>query len=173
MKKLISLLLLIMLFSGCLTVKQIERNCDKFAQICITEIFKETVYRDTTIYRTDTIRVPLPVRDTVTLIDTVEIIDGNAFMATRYETFGIIEVEAGVQYSVLTVRAYLNDSTILHTFRDTILLEKIIKEQITVSTVPVKYVPFIYKFVFYLFIMGLILLFGYLGWKLKTNKFKL
>ena len=147
MKKLISLFLLIMIFNSCLTVKQIERNCDKFAQICITEVLKETVYRDTTIYRTDTIRITLP-KDTVTIVDTVKIIEGRAFLPTINKTFGVISVDAGVHYSILTVKAYLNDSTILHTFRDTILLEKIIKEQITVSTVPIKYVPFIFKFVF-------------------------
>lgn len=59
------------LFSSCLTVRRIERNCDKFAKVCLTEkdtiiITKEveTIYRDTIVeYRIkkDTIYQEVPV----------------------------------------------------------------------------------------------------------------
>ena len=169
MKKLISLFLLIMIFNSCLTVKQIERNCDKFAQICITEVLKETVYRDTTIYRTDTIKVQLPT-DTVRITDTVKIIKGMAFLPTIHKEFGIIGVDAGVHYSILKVSAYLTDSTILVPIRDTITLEKVIKEQSSVSTIEVKYIPSFYKFTFYMFFMVSIILIGMFIYFIKKRR---
>lgn len=59
MKNLI-IILISLLSVSCLTVKRIERNCDKFAKICevpvkkevkiIRDVHIETIYRDTIIY---------------------------------------------------------------------------------------------------------------------------
>ena len=171
MKKLISLFLIVLLSSSCLTIRKIEKNCDKFAKICIVETVKETVYRDTTIYRTDTIEIPLPVHDTLEIIDTVIVdSDGFVFLPTIHEEFGIIGVDAGVHYSILKVSAYLTDSTILVPIRDTITLEKVIKEQSSVSTIEVKYIPSFYKFTFYMFFIVSIILIGMFIYFIKKRR---
>jgi|GEM_PF-2647396 len=149
---------MIFLLAGCLTVGKIQRNCDKFAAICVTGTTTQTIYRDTTIYRTDTIRVPLPYRDTVRIVDTVKIINNKAFLRPVHKEFGIIGVDAWVNYSVLGVKAYLTDSTILHARTDTITLEKVIKEQGTTNTVIIKRIPGFYKFTAGWFIAQIIFL---------------
>jgi len=152
MKKLISILGVLILFSSCLTMSRIERNCDKFAKICIEDTKVEIIYRDTTIYRTDTILVMLP-RDTVKIVDTVTIKDGMAFLPTIHKQFGIIGVDAGVDYNILSVIAYLTDSTLLQPIHDTITLKEVIREQATTKTVKVKYIPVVYSFALYLLIL--------------------
>ena len=70
--KYLTLLLSIILLSSCMTVKRIERNCDKFAAVCLTKssdtVFVtkevETVYRDTVVeyfIKRDTIHWSTPV----------------------------------------------------------------------------------------------------------------
>lgn len=145
MKNLI-LIIILFSFSSCLTVKQIERNCDKFMKVCVTETVKEIVYRDTTIYKTDTILVTLP-RDTVTISDTVRIINDKAFMPDIYKEFGLIGVKAGINNSILNVSAWLTDSTILYPRMDTIVIENAIKAETTTNTVEVRYVPKFYKII--------------------------
>lgn len=142
-----------LLFPSCLTISRIQRNCDKFAQICVTEKETVTVYRDTTIFRTDTIRVPLPYRDTVKIIDTVQIINNLAWLPPVHKKIGIIGVNASVARSILNINAYLTDSTVLHTRRDTITLEKVIKEKAETKTVPVRFIPDFYKFTFWFFFL--------------------
>ena len=168
MKKIFVLSLATMLFSSCLTIKRIERNCDKFAAICVTEKETVTVYRDSTIYRTDTIRVPLPYQDTVKITDTVRIVNNLAYLPTIHKRFGLIGVDAGVNRSVIDVNAYLTDSTILHTHRDTILLEKVIKEESVTQTVPVKHIPGMYRFAFWALLAQLVVL---AAWFLKKKYF--
>lgn len=146
---------------SCLTVRRIERNCDKFAKVCVTETVVETVYRDTTIFRTDTIRVPLPFRDTVKITDTVRIFNNLAYLPTVRKQFGLIGVDAGVNHSILRVNAWLTDSTILHPLRDTIIINDAISNSTTTNTItlpPEKYVPKFYKFTFWIFIIQLALL---------------
>lgn len=154
MKKLI-LIVLAFLFSGCLTVNRIHRNCDKFAQVCITETEKVIVYRDTVIYRNDTILVQLP-RDTVKIIDTVRIINNRAYLPPVYKQFGLIGVDASVIASVLKINAYLTDSTILQPLRDTIVLKDAVKDQVITNTVTIekRHIPKFYKFTFWFFIVG-------------------
>lgn len=168
MKRALNLLILLMLFSSCLTVRQIEKNCDKFAKICITETVTETVYRDTTIYRTDTLEITLP-KDTVRLRDTLTIVKGMAFLPTIHKRFGIIGVDAGVSYSVLTVTAYLTDSTILYTHKDTLWLEKVIKEKAITHTVVVKHVPKLYKWSFWILVVGVLLFIVLIILKIKIG----
>ena len=167
--KLLLILLTTLLLSSCLTVSRIQRNCDKFAALCVTE--KETVveYRDTTIYRTDTIRVPIPYRDTVKITDTVRIVNNLAYLQPVRKRFGIIGVDASVQRSILNVNAYLTDSTILHTRRDTITLEKVIKEEAITQTVTVRHVPKFYKVLLWIFIVQLLALGGWFFLRAKIG----
>lgn len=159
-----------LLANGCMTVGRIKRNCDKFAQICITE--KETVveYRDTTIYRTDTVIVELP-RDTVKLTDTVKIVNNKAFLAPVHKEFGIVGVDAWVNFSVLNVNAYLTDSTLLYTETDTVFLKGAVQTSTVTNTVPVKYVSGYHKFTSWFFWITVILLivFVALGILFKTK----
>lgn len=156
----------LLFLNSCLTVNRIQRNCDKFAQICVTGTKTEIQYRDTVIFRTDTLRVPLPVRDTVKITDTVRIFNNLAYLPTVHRRFGLIGVDAGVQKSVLSISAYLTDSTILFPHRDTILIEKAIRDQQTTGTVVIreKYIPGFYKFTFWLFIIIAAAAVGYLAW---------
>lgn len=162
-------LLLILVLSSCMTVKRIQRNCDQFAKICVTETVKETIYRDTTIFRNDTIMVSLP-KDTVHLTDTVSIVNDLVYLPTIYKQFGIIAADAGVQRSVLSVNAYLTDSAILHPIRDTIYLEKAIRHETVTNTVPVRYIPKIYQYAFWIVLTEIIilLLLTFLRFKGKT-----
>lgn len=159
MKKLIYISFLMLIFSSCLTVGKIQRNCDKFAQVCTTEKVTETVYRDTTIFKTDTVKITLP-RDTVKLTDTVTVINNMAYLAPVYKRFGLIGVNAGVEANILNVNAWLTDSTILQPVSDTILIEKAIKEKAETRTVTIvkKHVPGFYKFTFWIFIIEMIVL---------------
>lgn len=157
------------MLSSCLTVRKIERNCDKFAQICVTEKETVTVYRDTTIYLRDTIRVPLPFRDTVKITDTVRIVNNLAWLPPVRKRFGIIGVDASVQRSILNVNAYLTDSTILHARRDTITLEKVIKEEAVTQTVTVRHVPKFYKVLLWIFIVQLLALGGWFFLRAKIG----
>ena len=160
MKKLIVLLVIAAMATSCLTVKRIERNCDLFAKVCITESQTQTVYRDTTIYRTDTLLVPLPYRDTVKITDTVQIINNLAYLPTIHKRFGLIGVDAGVNRSILNVSAYLTDSTILYPHIDTVFLENAITDTNTTNTVVVekRHVPKFFRFTFWLFIIQVIVL---------------
>ena len=144
MKKLILINSLLFLAS-CMSINRIERNCDKFTQICGTE--KETVIeiRDTTIYQTDTVTVYLP-QDTVEITDTVLIKDNLAFLPTIHKEFGLIAVDAGVYRSILNVSAYLNDSTFLYSEPDTIFIPSAIKEYKITEKVPVRYIPGWHRF---------------------------
>lgn len=154
--------------TSCLTVGKIERNCDKFAQICITntETVKEIVYRDTTIYLTDTLEIKLPA-DTVKISDTIRIVNNQAFLLPVYKEFGLIGVKAWVNFSVLNVRAFLTDSTILHPIRDTILIADAFKQTTTIKTVvmPKKFIPKFYKFCLWFFITAIVILAGWLALK--------
>ena len=156
MKKIILFLFLEALFSGCLTVNRIQKNCDKFAKICTVNQI-EIVYRDTTIYRTDTIRVPLP-KDTVKITDTIQVINNVAWLPPVHKQIGIIGVDASVEWSLLNINAYLTDSTLLHTHKDTIVLEKVIKEQSETKIVKQKYTPRFYKIWFWIGLIAIILL---------------
>lgn len=168
-KKLFILIVGSFLFTGCLTVSKIKKNCDQFAAVCITEskttTITETVYRDTVIILTDTVAIILP-PDTVTITDTVTIKNNKAYLAPVFREFGLIGVNAFINNSVLNVAAWLTDSTILQPRIDTVIIENAIKEQNTTTTTEQtataikKHVPKFYKFtawVFAILVFGLVL----------------
>ncbi len=163
----IIIFLLLFSFTSCLTIGRIERNCDKFAQICVTDVEKKIVIRDTTIYKDRIIEVVLP-KDTVEVIKTVTVREDNlAYLPEVHKEFGLIGVDASVYRSVLKIVAYLTDSTILQPIHDTIVLPGAIKEQFVIKTVTVKEAPAFYKFTFYLFLI--LVLIG-IGWVVNRNK---
>ena len=156
MKKLIVFTLLAFVFQSCLTVGMIERNCDKFTQVCVTDSQTETIieYRDTTIYITDTLTVDLP-NDTVSIRDTVIINEQGAQYDKVVKTFGVISVSALLHNSFLHVNAWLNDSTILVPYKDSVVLQN--SNTTTTHTEyielpPERYIPKFYRFTFWWFI---------------------
>lgn len=173
MKQILIFLTLIWLLSSCMTVKRIERNCDKFAKICVTEKEKVTVFRDTTIYVDRPIEVPVPhykdslrIRDSVKIVTVIDTANNQeihyAEMDTTTETFGLISVKAWVNRSKIGVDAWLTDSTFLYNYQDTIKLENAIKDTNTKKMVPVRYIPGFYKFTFWFFLfeLGMLALIG-------------
>jgi len=157
-------LIIILLSTSCLTVKKIERNCDKFSRVCVTATATVTEYRDTTIYITDTVYYTLPA-DTVTITETVQIIDNFCQLPTTYRRFGLINVRAGVNRSILNVSAWLTDSTILIPRRDTIFIDNAIQTTATTNTVVVekKFIPKFYKFTFWVVMVQLLALVGFIA----------
>jgi len=140
-----------------MTVNRIKKHCAEFAQICVTEHKVEIQYRDTTVYVTDTIEITLP-RDTVQIIDTVKIVNNLAYLPTIHKEFGMIGVDAGVDRSILSVNAYLLDSTLLVTEIDTVFLPGVVTEKIITDTVTVRYIPRAVKYLLYGIILAVVLL---------------
>lgn len=167
MKKLLAFSSIILLLSSCLTVSRIERNCDKFAQICVTEKVTETVYRDTTIFVNKPIEVPVPgykdsinIRDSVRIITVIDSVSQKpkqyAELDTVTKELGLIGVKAWVKYSEIGIDAWLTDSTFLYNYQDSIKLENAIKNTDTTEMVPVRYIPGFYKFTFWFFLFQLV-----------------
>lgn len=165
---------ILLIGSGCLTVNKIQRNCEKFAQICTTPVKTVTEYRDTTIYRNDTVFLQLQA-DTVTITDTLRIINNKAFLSPVNKEIGLIGVTAWANFNILNVRAWLRDSTILIPHRDTIFIDNAIRTNSTISTLTItkKYIPGFYRFTFWLFIISGIAGLLIIAWKILKFKFKL
>ena len=162
---------LIILFSSCLTVKRIEKNCDKFLKVCSVEQKIITKYRDTTIYVDKPIyidkiiEVPVPSKDSVRIRDSVRIVNNYAYLEPVHKEVGIIGVDASIYRSRISIDAYLTDSTVLYNYRDTlsykdsITIYNAIKETVTDNTIalpPIKYIPGFYKFTFWIFIGAIV-----------------
>lgn len=141
------ILLLCLLCSSCMTVQRIQRNCDKFMQVCV-QTDTRIVYRDTVIYRTVEVKLPA---DTVKIVDTVRVIDNVAYLPEIIRRYGLITTRARVDNSILYVTSYLNDSTILK--KDTIYLQGAIREVEKWNTVTEKYIPAAYKWAFWTWVI--------------------
>lgn len=149
--------------SSCLTIGQIERNCDKFARLCAPVTVTE--YRDTTFYLKDTVYWQLP-NDTVKITDTVRIVDNFCQLPTIYRRFGIVNVSAGVNNSLMRVNAWLTDSTVLIQHTDTIFIPNATAVTTNTITTPQKYIPGFYQFTFWGFIVVSSLVVLFLAYKL-------
>jgi len=144
MKRIFLLAAIVVMLTGCKSVKWYERHCEDFAKICVVERVTETEYRDTTIYMDRVIEISLPT-DSVTIHDTLTIIDNAAYLPPVMKTFDNIGVRAWVRNSVLEVRGFYLDSLLMVPVRDTVYLEKVIKETTTAETIKVKYTPMFYR----------------------------
>ena len=173
MKNLI-LIGLIILFSSCLTVKRIEKNCDKFAKVCVTESVTKIEYRDTTIYKDRIIEVKLP-NDTVYLTKNVYIKDDKCYMDYTKKIFGNIWASAKVDNSILDLRAGYVNNIVNVPIHDTIYIERAITNTTTDNTAIVekKYIPGFYKFTFWVFIIAVgvgvvfsLVKYGLIKWKI-------
>lgn len=154
MKNLLYFVILLVL-SSCMTVGRIQRNCDQFAKICVTETTTEIRYRDTLVYL-DPIPVRLPNSD-INISQTLTVVDGVVNLPVQIHKTGLITTEVSVVNNELQVNSYLNDSTIL--FKpDPVLINDGIREERQKNLVPVKYVPGFYRFTFWLFIAQALLI---------------
>ncbi|MGQ7868683.1 hypothetical protein [Sunxiuqinia sp. sy24] len=148
MKTLIYLLLLAAL-SSCMTAGRIQRNCDKFVQVCGTETKTEIRFRDTLVYL-DPIPVRLPVSD-IHVSLSLRVIDGKVNLPMQSTIHGLITTDVSIVDNELVVHAYLNDSTILAKPKP-VLIKDGIREEEKSTVVPVKHIPGFYKFTFWLFV---------------------
>lgn len=156
-------MLCLMWFSSCLTVKKIERNCDKFAKVCVTPVSTVVEYRDTTIYRTDTLWYSLP-PDTVRLVEKVTVTGTQASIAPAKRKKGIIWMEASINNNWLNVTAGLTDSTILIPHIDTVFIDNAIQSTTTTQTITIekKYIPKFYRFTFWLVMVQIAAFIGFI-----------
>lgn len=172
----LSIILLALFLTSCMTVKRIEKNCDMFAKVCVTETEKETIIKDTTIYLKDTVFLTLP-KDTVTITNTVEIIKDKAQMKPIHKESGYIGMDAGVIDSRLWVDAYFLNPELSFPVHDTVTITKYhVKESKSevIQLPPVKYIPGFYKMTFWYFIATVIfsILILYIKRKKILNIFK-
>lgn len=156
-------MLCLMWFSSCLTVKKIERNCDKFAKVCVTPVSTVVEYRDTTIYRADTLYYQLP-PDTIHVVEKVTIENGQAIIRPIKKVNGIVWASAWINNNWLNVTAGLVDSTILIPHRDTIYLKGALQTKTSTQTITIekKYIPKFYKFTFWVVIVQLVAFFWFI-----------
>lgn len=159
---------------SCLTVKRIEKNCDKFAKVCITESITKIEYRDTIIYKDRIVKVKLPT-DTVYITKPVYIKNNQCFMDYTKKVFGNIWASAKVDNSVLDLKAGYVNNIIQVPIHDTIYIEKAITNTTTDNTATVvkKFIPKFYKFTFWFFILGVVAGIGIIVYKLKGGWIKM
>jgi len=165
---------MVLSLTSCLTVERIERNCNKFAKVCVTESVVKIEYRDTTIYKDRIIEVKLP-NDTVYLTKNVYIKDNKCFMDYTRKTFGNIWASAKVDSSVLDLRAGYVNNIVQVPIHDTIYLERAVTNTTTDNTVvlpPEKYVPKFYKFTLWFFILVVLAGAGFIVYKFKGGWIK-
>lgn len=169
--KTINFLMICLLLTSCLTAKRIQRNCDKFAQICVTESVTKIEYRDTTIYIDKIVEVQLP-SDTVKIVDTLYVKDNKCFLPYTYKQFGNVWASAKVDNSIMNLKAGYVQEIIQVQVHDTIYIDKAITNTTTDNTVTVveRYIPKVYKWAFWILLTEVILatlyflnLFGVLG----------
>jgi len=171
MKKLILALLISVLFSSCLTVGRIQRNCDKFAMVCGTGTVTDNRYKDTTIYVNRYVPVYLP-KDTAKVSQTLKIDSLGAQMAPVTVDEGYETVTASVTNSHLSVSGFFNRDSLITHIRDSVVLKNAIRESASKTTVKVteKYIPGWYLFTSWYTIIGWVLLAIFLIIKLGIIK---
>lgn len=134
MRKILILVLIVLLSSSCLTVKRIQRNCDKFAAVCLTEVDKETVikWKDSIVFLDRPVPIKLP-PDTVEIRDTIpcnEMIN----LGPRTVENGLVGATAQVRDNILDVSAYLTDSIYIGRLQDSIRILNAIKQKTVTET---------------------------------------
>ncbi len=154
MKYLIFLFFIAML-PGCMTVNRIKRNCDKFAQICVTSSTTEVHYRDT-IIRLAPIQARLP-ESNIIISSTLRVINGIVDMPKTIEKNGLITTEVSITNNQLFIRSYLNDSTIMVKPEPVVIHDAIRDEKNTnyITLPPERYIPGIFKITFWIVVIEL------------------
>ena len=172
MKKLIGILLIGFLFSSCLTVRRVERNCDLFAKICGTGTTTEIQFKDTTIFINRDVPAFLP-RDTAYLQGQVTLDTLGAQMEPTTINEGMVTITARIKDSKLTASGYINRDSIVTNIRDSILIKNAIRQSNskTIVTIREKYIPGFYRFTFWFSIIAFASLLIWLIIKLGVIRF--
>lgn len=95
------ILLIAFCLTSCLTVKQIERNCDQFAKICLTETDVTEIHDTTWIEKRDTIVEYVLKRDTISNTVFLPSIERSISSDTSYLTTGLASSVAFIWRSQL------------------------------------------------------------------------
>ena len=147
MKKFLSIVILSLVMSSCLTEAKIARNCERFAKVCGKTESVYTHTKDTTIYVNDTVLVKLPA-DTVRMTDTLTIENGIVSSKPVTKSFGLVSATAFVLNNRLDVTAWINKPSMLIPRVDTVFIPGAIRETVINKVIPVKYVPKVFKWAF-------------------------
>jgi len=126
MKYLITLILFVLLFSGC----DMKKYChDRFPPVIQTEteIKEVIIYRDTTIY------IPIP-GDTLIIRDTIVVTEGIAYMPLKRLSTEICLAESWIENNIHNMELIQKDTVLER------LIEDAIKESVTTvtETIPVE-----------------------------------
>lgn len=118
MRKILTLILITIVLSSCMTPRRIINNRDKILKV----LGSNTVYKDSLIYRVDTVTIQLPpshIKDTVNLV----VNNGIVNLSTKRFVKGLIIVEVGIADSKLSVEAWLTKDAVSKVVHDTIRVE--------------------------------------------------
>lgn len=144
--KIITFIIISLLLSSCLTVKQIERNCDKFAKVCdvgTSEVITETqtiILRDTLIYWH-------PMTQVVERVDTVFIQNEVAWTDMSYLEVELAHSTAWVTGNALKHTLTQKGDSIQLQLKNALERIETLKNTTYSETIPIvtKYVPLLYK----------------------------
>lgn len=142
--------------SSCMTVDRIQRNCDKFAQICVTNSSNEIQYRDT-IIRLAPLKARLP-ESNIIISSTLKVVSGRVNMPKVIEKNGLITTEVSIIDNQLFIRSFLNDSTILVKPEPIVIHGTIRDEKTTkyITLAPERYIPGIFKITFWIVVIQVV-----------------
>lgn len=157
-----------LLLSSCLTIKQIERNCDQFAKICLTETDVTEIHDTTWIEKRDTIVEYVLKRDTISNMVFLPSIERSISSDTSYLTTGLASSVAFIWRSQLFHTLESGD-TILNIRLNNAMTEIThLRRELNkkVQTVTVKENTPFGKFAVKWFIGSLILIILFVAWKI-------
>lgn len=175
--RLILFFIVVVVMQSCMTIPRIQRNCDKFLKVCSVEKSTVTVYRDTIvpIQRIIPIHIPesrIDVRGQKITIVRRQGKPDQVKMEPIKQTNGVITIEARIENNVPILNAYLNDSTILYHYQDSIRIANAVRETMQKEKIIVKKIPALHRTVLWLFIIENII-FGFIIYiRSKNNKFR-
>lgn len=166
MKKIniIGLLLLVLIFSNCMSPKRVQRNLDKWCELCEPEsIEKDSVYIENTVieYRDTIIYLTVYKDTTITVVKKVYIENGQAYLNDTVKVKGkYSDAVAWIENNLMHLALNEHDSLFVLKIQNAV---KDTKTEVQIETsekeiIKVKYIP---KWVWYLLglnILGVIIL---------------
>ncbi|MDH5524540.1 MAG: hypothetical protein OEY01_11190 [Desulfobulbaceae bacterium] len=168
--------------TSCLTVNRIQKNCDKFATVCVVPVKTVIQRKDTTIYLERKIPVPIP-GDTVRIEIPVMVKGENNQPVIRpqisikpiYRESEHIVLTAKIENNKILAEARLKEGFVIVSIEDTITIKDAIVNTTTENNIiqpPFKFIPKLYKFTFWLFWSEMLAIALLVVWKLKGGVIK-
>ena len=164
MKTIIYTVIILTIFSGCVTQKRCNR---KFSPQIETIIKDSIVYKERITYKDTTIYVKLPA-DTVYKKDTITIVNGNFYIAPIYAETKLASAKAWIRQNKLNLMLADKDTTLEIKLTDALKTAEFweYKYKYEKQTVKVKHTPKFWKFTGWVGITSLLLVLGYAGLKI-------